>query len=168
MPTDLYARRAIDSETSIFAHRQNKTRSFENMVMSYFQRTRPDCKIESFYTTGSQKKIDHFSVDGFCSHCDTVFEAMGCFCHLFPCEEDVQRGSKMRELDALRRDYKQEEGITVIGKWECEGWRLYKTTTDLKLHIREDFPYRRSLTERTPTPRRNKERKPNWLRSMRH
>ena len=29
--------------------------SFINMVMSYFQRTRPDCKIESFYTTGRQK-----------------------------------------------------------------------------------------------------------------
>ena len=31
--------------------------------------------------------------------------------------------------------------------WECEWWRLYKTTTNVKLHIRENFPYRRSLTE---------------------
>ena len=55
--------------------------------MSYFQRTRPDCKIESFYTTSRQKKIDRFSVDGFCSHCNTLFEAMGCFYHFCPCQE---------------------------------------------------------------------------------
>ena len=30
--------------------------------------------------------------------------------------------------------------------WECEWWRLYKTTTNVKLHFRENFPYRRSLT----------------------
>ena len=79
MPTGLYTRWDIDSETSRFTPRQNKTRSFENMVMSYFQRTRPDCKIESFYSTGRQKKIDRSSVDGFCSHCNTVFEAMVAF-----------------------------------------------------------------------------------------
>ena len=31
--------------------------------------------------------------------------------------------------------------------WECEWWRLYKTTSKVKLHIRENYPYRRSLTE---------------------
>ena len=31
--------------------------------------------------------------------------------------------------------------------WECEWWRFYKTTANVKLHIRENFPYRRSLTE---------------------
>ena len=84
MPTGLYTRWEIDSEIGRFTPRQNKTRSFENMVMSYFQRTRPDCKIESFYTTGRQKKIDRFSVDGFCSHCNTVFEARGWFYTFFP------------------------------------------------------------------------------------
>ena len=54
------------------------------MVMSYFQRQKPDCKIESFYTTGTQKKIDCFKVDGFCAHCNAVFEAMGCFYHYCP------------------------------------------------------------------------------------
>ena len=43
MPTGLYTRWDIDSETGRFTPRQNKTRSFENMVISYFQRTRPDC-----------------------------------------------------------------------------------------------------------------------------
>ena len=79
------------------------------MVMSYFQQTRPKCEMESFFTTGRQKKIACFSVDGLCSHCNTVFEAMGCFYHFCPCrelrpsltEEDIQRGRKKRELDAL-------------------------------------------------------------------
>ena len=31
--------------------------------------------------------------------------------------------------------------------WEREWWRLYKTITNGKLHIRGNFPYRRSLTE---------------------
>ena len=52
MPTGLYTRWDFDSETSRFIPRQNKTRSFEDMVMPYFQRTRPECKIESFFTTG--------------------------------------------------------------------------------------------------------------------
>ena len=123
--------------------------------MSFFQRTRPDCKIESFYTTSRQKKNDCFSVDGFCSHCNTVFEAMGCFYHFCPCqelhptltEEDIKCCSRKRELNELRRGYIQEKGFTVIEIWECEWWRLYKTTTNAKLHIRGNFPYRRSLTE---------------------
>ena len=123
--------------------------------MSYFQHTKPDCKIESFYTTGRQKKTDRFRVDGFCSRCNTVFEAMGCFYHFCPrqelrpslTEEDVKRGSRRRELNELRRSYIQEKGFTVIEMWECEWWRLYKASANVKLHIREKFPYRRSITE---------------------
>ena len=155
MPTNSYTRWDIDSETSSFTPRQSKTRNFENMALSFFQRARPDCKIESSYTTSRQMEIDRFSVDGFCSRCNTVFEAMGDFYHFCPCqelrpsltEEYIKRGSKKRELDELRRDYIQEEDFTVIDLWECEWWRLYKTTTNVKVHIRESFPYRRSLTE---------------------
>ena len=151
MPTGLYTRWDLDSETSRFTPRQNNTRSFENMVMSYFQRTKPEREIESFFTTGRQKRIDCFSVDGFCSYCNTVFEAMGCFYHFYACqelrpsltEEHIQRGSKKRELDALRRHYIQEKGYKVIEMWECEWWRLYKTTNTVKQFIQEHFPYRR-------------------------
>ena len=153
MPTGLCTRWDFDSETSRFSPRQNKTRSFEIMVMSYCQRTRPECEIESFFTTGRQKKIVCFSVDGFCSHCNTVFGATGCFYHFCPCqdlclsltEEDIQRGCKKTELDALRRHYIQEKGFKVNEMWECEWWRLYKTTKTVEQHIREHFPYRRSL-----------------------
>ena len=60
-------------------------------------------------------------------------------------EEDIQRGSKKRELDALRRHYIQEKGFNLIGMWECEWWRLYKITNTVKQHIREHLPYRCSL-----------------------
>ena len=98
-------------------------------------------------------KIDCFSVDGFCSHCNTLFETMGCFYHFCPrrelrsplTEEDIQRGSKKKELDALKRHCIQEKGFKVIEIWECRWWRLYKTTNTVKQHIREHFPYKRSL-----------------------
>ena len=142
MTTGLYTRWDFDSQTSRFIPRQNKTRSFEKMVMSYFQRTRPECEIENFFRTG-RLKIDCFSVDGFCSHCNTVFEATGCFNHFCLCHElrpsltegDIQRGSKKRELDALIRHYIQEKGFKVFEMWECEWWRLYKTTNTVEKHI---------------------------------
>ena len=153
MSVELYTRWDFNSETSRFTPRQNKTRSFEIMVISYFQRTRPECEIESFSTTGRQKKTDCFSVDGFCSHCNTVFEALGCFYHfcpsqelrLFLTEENIQRRSKKRELEALRRQYRQEKGFKVIKTWVYECWRLYKTSNAVKQHIRQHFPYRCSL-----------------------
>ena len=60
---------------------------FENMVLSHFQRLQPGCRTESNVTTGRQKKIECFSRNGVCNHCNTVFEAMGCFYHCFLCEE---------------------------------------------------------------------------------
>ena len=63
MPTGLYT--DIDSETTRFTPRQNKTRSFENMVKSFFQRTRPECKTQCFFTTSKQKKMTALVMMGF-------------------------------------------------------------------------------------------------------
>ena len=87
MPTGLYTRWEYDSGTKRFIARQNKSRSSENMVLSYFQRSQPDCKIESNVTPGKQEKIGCFSVDGSCYYCNTVLEAMGCYYHYCPCQE---------------------------------------------------------------------------------
>ena len=76
IPTGLFSGYEFDKDLQRFKHKQKKTRGFENMDMSSFQRVRPDCKIESFYTTGTEKR-DCFNADGFCAHCGTVFEAMG-------------------------------------------------------------------------------------------
>ena len=122
MPTGLYTRWEYDTESNRFKPQQNKSRNFGNMVMSYFQRHRPDCKIESFYTTATQEKIDCFKVDGFCTHCKTAFEAMGSFYHYCPCqearpsltEEDIERSNKKVELDQMRKQYIQEKGYNVV------------------------------------------------------
>ena len=153
MPTGLYTRWDLDLETGGLRTQQNKTRSFQNVVMSYFQRTRPTCKIEVFFTTGGQKKTDCLSVDGFCSHCKTVFEPMGCFHHFCLCQDlrpsptevDIQRGSEKKELHALRQHFLQEKDFNILELWDYERWRLCKTSNNVKQHIREHFRYKRSL-----------------------
>ena len=60
-------------------------------------------------------------------------------------EEGIQPGSKKRELDALRRHYIEKKCFKVIEMWECDWWRLYKTSNIVKQHIREHFPCRRSF-----------------------
>ena len=155
MPTGLYTRWEYDTKFNRFKPQQNKSTNFEIMVMSYFQRQTPNCKIESFYTTGTQKTIDCFKIDGFCAHCNGVFEAMGCFYQYCPCqkarlsltEEDVERGNKNREMDQMRKQYIKEEGYNVVEMWECEWWNLYKTTMCVREHLRESFPYKRPLRE---------------------
>ena len=75
-----------------------------------------------------KKKIDCFNVDGYCDHCKTVFEAMGCYCHFFPCQEtrpslsdeDIERGNKRREMNDWRREYICEKGYKIEEMWECK------------------------------------------------
>ena len=154
MPTGLYTRWDYDEETQKFKARQNRVRTFENMVMSYFQANRTECKIESYYTTGKQKKIDCFSVDGYCNHCKTVFEAMGCHFHFCSCQEtrpsltddDIKRGTKKREMDELRKDYIREKGYSIEEMWECSWWDQFKNNVDVKNHVRTHFPFKRPLS----------------------
>ena len=77
MPTGLYMQWEYDSQTKRFTARQNNSRSFENAVLSYFQQSQPDCKIESNVTTGRQKKIDCFSVDVICYHLKLFLKPWG-------------------------------------------------------------------------------------------
>ena len=128
MLTGLYTRWVYESETKRFTARQTQSRSVENMVLSYFQQSRPDCKHESNVTTGRQKKVDCFSVGGIFHRCNTVFEAMGCYFHYCPCQEarpsltdtNIQRRVKKRQQDEMRRDYIQQKGYRVVEMWECE------------------------------------------------
>ena len=155
MPTGLYTRCEYDCETKSFTARQNKSRSFENVVMSYFQQSRPECKIESNVTTGRQKKSHCFSVDGICYHCITVFEAMGCYYHYCPCQEarpsltdtNIERGVKKRQQDEMRRDYVQQKGYEIVEMLEYEWWSLHKTDAPVRSYLRANFPYKRPLSE---------------------
>ena len=81
------------------------------------------------------KKIDCISVNGICYHCNTVFEAMGCYYYYCPCQEgrpsrtdtDIERGVKNRQQDEMRRDYIQQKGNQIVEICECEWWSLQKT-----------------------------------------
>ena len=154
MPTGLYTRWEFDTDMQKFKARHNRTRNFENMVMSFYQESRPECKIESFFTSGKQKKIDCFNVDGYCDHCKTVFEAMGCYYHFCSCqktrpsltEQDIERGNKKREMDDMRREYIKEKGYKVEEMWECDWWESFKTDEKIKNHVRTHFPYKRLLS----------------------
>ena len=47
MPTGLYTRWEFDSDMQKFKARHNRSRNFENKVMSYYQETRPDCRAST-------------------------------------------------------------------------------------------------------------------------
>ena len=79
VPTGLYTRWEFNVDLHRFKPRSDKARSFENMTVAFSQWSRPECKIENFYTTRTQRKIDCNSVDGSCGHFSTVFKALGCF-----------------------------------------------------------------------------------------
>ena len=157
MPTGMYTRWNYDSESQKFMPRQNKTRSFENMVLSYFQQTRLECRNESNVTTGRQKKIECFSVDGICNHCNTVFEAMGCYFHYCPCPEarpsltdnEIMRGIKKREQDHMRKEYIQQKGYKIIEMWECNWWELYRIDATVKKLSSNKFPLSTTSQRRT-------------------
>ena len=63
MPTGLYTRWQFNADLRRFKPRSNKARSFENLVMAFFQNSRSECKIETFCTTRTQRKLDCFGVD---------------------------------------------------------------------------------------------------------
>ena len=89
MPTGLNTRWEYDSETKRFTARQNKSRSFENMVLSYFQRSRPDCKIESNVTTGRQKNLIASVQMEFFYHCTLFLKLWGVIITTAPVKKDV-------------------------------------------------------------------------------
>ena len=131
MPTGLYTIREVDSESGKLETRQNKTRSFRIIVISYFQRVIPESILGIFYTTGTQKTFDAYSVAGFCGNCNTVFETMGCYHHCCPCqegrpfftEEKIQRGVEKRELDEQQKQYIQEKSWNVLEMYENDWWK---------------------------------------------
>ena len=49
MPTGLYTRWEFDTDMQKFKARHNRTRNFENMIMSFYKKSRPEGKIESFF-----------------------------------------------------------------------------------------------------------------------
>ena len=107
MPTWLFTRWEFDSDMQKCKARHNRSQSFEITAMSYYQETRTECRIESFHTSGN-KKIVCFNVDGYCDHCKTVFEAMGCYYHFVLARRLVPHLARK----ILREEKKWERWIT--------------------------------------------------------
>ena len=106
------------------------------------------------YTTGTHKEIGTYCVDSFCGHCNTVFEATGCFfivryvnMLLLPSLEKIRRGNKKRELDNQRKQYMEEKGYNVIEINEIGCWKMYKTEINVKQHLCESFFYKKPPRE---------------------
>ena len=66
---------------------------------------------------------------------------------LFLSEKEIERGSKKGKLEIFRRNFVKERRFTVIEMWEREWWRLYQATSNVREHVREKLPHRRSLTD---------------------
>ena len=54
---------------------------------------------------------------------------------------------KKRQQNEMRRDYIQQKGYQIVEIWKYEWWSLHKTDASVKSHLRENFPYRRPLSE---------------------
>ena len=149
MPTGLYTKWEFNEDTSKFYPKRNWRSFFEQQVIDYMQTTRPQCTIQSQFSHKKQKKNGSYFVDGFCSHCNTVFEAMGCYFHFCRCQEqkpllfeDIEKGLKKRERDNDRRDYLERLGYTIVEIWECQ-WKKWKTdnTNGVKEFVNKSYPF---------------------------
>ena len=134
------------------------------MGMSFFQRVRPQCKVEGFYTMGRRIIIDAYTVDGFCGHCNIVVEAMGCFSYFcsrqeapyFLTDEKIQRNINKKELDELRKENIQEKCYNFLEFYECSWWKMQKTENFVQQLLRESFSYRMLLKEERLLEKRSK------------
>ena len=142
----------FDADLQRLKPRQNKSRSLKFIFMPYFQRMRPDCRIESLYTTETQKRLSLTKKMG-SMDIDRVFEVMGCFHPYCPCQEarpaptenDIQRGTRKKKMDEMRKQYVEEEGYTVVKMWECEWWKLYETDLSINYYLRESTAFKPQL-----------------------
>ena len=62
-------------------------------------------------------------------------------------EEETQKGLKKREYDELRRDYLRNKGYKVVEIWECNWWETVKGDESVKIHVRNNFPFKLPLTQ---------------------
>ena len=76
---------------------------------------------------------------GYCDHCKTVFEAMGCYYHFCFCQEarpltdqDIERGNKKKEMENMRREYIKEKGYKLKNCGSVSGGKDSKPMTRFK------------------------------------
>ena len=80
---------------------------------------------------------------------------MGCYYHYCSCQEapasltdtDFEIGIIRRQQNEMRRYYIQQKCYQIVELWECEWWSVCKTDALVKSQLRENFPYKRPLSE---------------------
>ena len=154
-----------------------RTKPVALKIVSYpvFNEQGQNIKLQVSIQQPDRKKTDCFSVDWFCSHCNSVSEAMGCFYHFGPCqeirtpvtEEDIQRGSKKREFNELRQSYIHENYSHSLKCWKV-GVRVLQTVQKKQLcwsSCPRTLPLQ-ALTCSSAFIRKDKEKKVIWLGSV--
>ena len=133
MPAGLCKRWCRDTETSTLTLRQNKADCFRNLIISFFQRLRTDCKIEWLFATGRNKLVDSLIVDGFSSHCFLCYwirlstlplSGITSLLSLKKVSSVVSKNSDGRLGTQIQVKGK---GVNALQKWQRELWRLFKT-----------------------------------------
>ena len=54
---------------------------------------------------------------------------------------------KKQEYDELRRDYLRNKGYKFVEIWECNWWETVKGDKSVKIHVRNNFPFKLPLTQ---------------------
>ena len=98
MPTGLYTR------SGKFKLRQNKTKSFENIVMSYFQRFRPQCKMESFHTTVTEERLMHTVLMAFVDTAALRLKLWDSFINIAHVKKFVHLSLRKKFSEVLKRE----------------------------------------------------------------
>ena len=87
MPTGVYTKWELHEDTGLFHPRRSKRNYLECIALKYFQKQDAHCCIQTQSNQKSQKRTGVYLVDGFCSHCNWVFEVLGCYWHFCPFQE---------------------------------------------------------------------------------
>ena len=133
--TCLYTRWELDSESDKFKPSQNKTKSFEIKVMSGFQKVRSQCTVESFYTTGTQKKelmliALMIAFEDIATQCLKLWDAIAILSKSRSsyCSQWKNNSARLSKERARRtkKTINKEKFQNVIEKYECDWWKLYR------------------------------------------
>ena len=155
MPTGQFTKWEVEESSGHFKPVKNTKLALENRVMAYLQSQRKDCHIIATVTTGKQHSVGPYHVDGFCAHCNTVFEVNGCYWHFHSkCMSSKFEGDKLaealkrRQHDQTRLEYLHAKGFQVVTVWECDFWADVKADKDnLKSFMKDHFPFQPKMSE---------------------
>ena len=153
LPTGPYTKWELKEDNRFHPNKLRRSH-FEELVLEFLQSKRPECSIQTQFNA-KQKKLGRFAVDGFCSHCSTVFEAMGCFYHFCHCQEkrrllleDIEKGVKRRQSDAFQRRFLRSQGLNIVEVRECQWWKTVKSNEErAKDFMEKNHPFVPPLSE---------------------